>query len=112
MRILCPGLGSSSHSQQTFRAPTGYTIPALPNLPSQEHKAHLRGFELLCDAPVVQIVPQPPVADAKLEVLEELGVLKDVQRIEDVMAPAQRTCSCRWPGLIPAGSRLTKTLPL
>ena len=56
---------------------------------SQEYKAYLSCFQRLSDSPVVQVITQPPIADAKFEVLQKLGVLKDVQRIKDVVTPAQ-----------------------
>ncbi len=55
---------------------------------SEQHEANLLGLELLLQAPVVQVVAQPPVADAKLEVLQEGLVVKYVQGIKDVMSPA------------------------
>ena len=55
---------------------------------SQQHKAYLRGSQLLRNAPVVQIIPQSPIADAKLQVLQDFVILKDVQGIEHVVAPA------------------------
>lgn len=46
------------------------------------------GLEIFDNSPVVQVISQVAVAFAKLEGLEEGGILKDVQGVEDIVIPA------------------------
>ena len=50
---------------------------------SQQHEANLLRLHLR-GAPVVEVVLQVAVTDAELELLEELAVVHDVQRVEDI----------------------------
>ena len=47
-----------------------------------QHEADIPGPELVVQPPVVQVVLKVAIADAKLEILEKLSVVHQVQAVE------------------------------
>ncbi len=54
---------------------------------SEKDKANFPRLQFPSEAPVVQVVAQAPVSNAKLQLLQELLIVKDVQRVENIVSP-------------------------